>query len=166
MTEVLGITSLGDLKYFVFCVIDYVCGGFVLSVSHVGDLAAGGDKSAKDALFLDYLGIVLDVERVGNHLSESSDIILSARFVIYSLAHEGIDESYDVDLAVGDKELAHGEIYLCVLGDIEVGGAYRIRYFVEGIGVDKDRSEKRLLGDQRERHFPYNFFVHFNLFGC
>ena len=103
MLEALGVSSAGDIEYLSLGEFNKLVSTSLLAVSLVGDVRAGGDKVAQNALLLYYRSVVLYVERVRNCLIERADVILTARFGVYALGNEHIDKRYDIYLLV-DKE--------------------------------------------------------------
>ena len=143
--EILGISSLGDVEDLIFRVLDNMRNAVLLAVSGVGDVSADLDQTAQNALVLYDLGIVLYVHGTGDNVAQMSDIVLAARLLVNTHANKCVNERYGVDLIVFRVKLLHGKKDLLVLADVKIRALYRSRDLVEGIGVDKDTAQQRLL---------------------
>ena len=119
------------------------------------------DKLTEQALLLYDRGVILYVEGVRHSLTESFDIVLSARFTVYALCDQHIYEGHYVYFLICQKQLVHRREDLSVLGQIEVGRRYRIGNIVKRVGVYENSAQKRLLGDKREGQFFCELIFHF-----
>ena len=160
MAEVLGVSPLGNGENFVFRRVDDLGYGILLAVRRLSDIPAGVDELTQNALFLDDLGVVLDIEGAGHCLADGADIVLAARLIVNAFFDKHIDEGDDIDLTVEQKQLVHGKIDLLVRFLVEVIGADQIRDLVERGGVDEYRAQKRLLRDQREGELLHDGIIH------
>jgi hypothetical protein len=77
----------------------------------------------------------------GNDLRDGTDILFSARLIVYARPHESLDERDHVDGVVGHIQLAHGKKDLLVLGEIKIVRGHQICQLVEAFGVDEDGAQ-------------------------
>ena len=158
--EITVVAPLRDRIYLVARIIEQIAHAVLFGVCALGDIFTRLDKTAQQTFFLDYLRIVADVQRRRHAVYQHSDIILSARLVVHTVAHKIVYQRYDVDLTARRKQPQHCRKYLLMLGDVKIAVRHRIGDISYRFGVDEHRTEQRLLRYHRKRHFFGDIVIH------
>ena len=84
----------------------------------------------------------------GDDLCDGADVLLAARLVVHTGAHQRIDQGDNVNGVVGQVQLAHREKDLLMLGQIKVLRSDKFGQIVKALGIDEDATEQGLLSDE------------------
>ena len=78
------------------------------------------------------------MQRVGDHLRDGTDVLLTARLGVDALLHQHINEGNHVDIPAGQKQLVHGGENLLMLLQIKVGHGNHVGDLVEGFRINQN----------------------------
>ena len=111
-----------------------------------GDLARGGDEVPQDCLALDDPRVMDGVDGRGRPVAQRGQVRAPAHALEPPGPLEGLRDGHDVDRLAAFEQLEDGAVDEAVGLTVEVLRAQELGDLHDGVAVDEDRAEDRLLG--------------------
>ena len=115
-------------------------------VADPGDPARGADEVAQDRLALDDPGVLRDVDGGRRLVRQARQVGAAADRLELVLALERLGDGDDVDRLAALEQLQRGRVDPPVRLPVEVGRPEELGDLDDGVAVDEDGTEHRLLG--------------------
>ena len=143
--EVLFDEFLRDFEEALFGLVELLLDIFAFVVAHFGDIASGGDEAAERRFSLHEFGVVGDIGSTWDAVDESGKRRGTAHGVYVTLFFEAVGNGEDIDRFARFVELDHGFVDHAVYVAVKVVCLENIGDFGDGVFVEHERSQDRLL---------------------